>query len=78
MKSQTDKLKKQILLLEEVEDRVRCLKDSYKGETAYIVASGPSLNNYSHKYLQEFFSDKLTMSIKQSWNVLKDQTDCSV
>ena len=75
MKSQTDKLKKKILLLEEVEDRVRCLKDSYKGETAYIIASGPSLNNYKQEYLQEFLSDKLTMSIKQSWNILKDQTD---
>jgi len=75
MKSQTSEIKNKILQLEEPEDRIRQLKDAYKGETAYIIASGPSLNNYTHEYLQEFLSDKLTMSIKQSWNILKDQTD---
>jgi hypothetical protein len=75
MKQQTTELKNKLLLHEEIEDRVRCLKDAYKDETAYIVASGPSLNNYSQGYLKEFLSDKLTMSIKQSWNILKNETD---
>ena len=75
MKSQTGKIKFQIQQLEESEDRIKCLRDSYKNETAYIVAGGPSLNNYSDSYLKEFLSDKLTLSIKQSWNILQDQTD---
>ena len=61
MKPQTSEIKSKILQLEEAEDRIRQLKDTYKDETAYIIASGPSLNNYTHEYLQEFLSDKLTI-----------------
>jgi len=75
MKPQTNHLKNQIHQFDEAEDRIKCLKNSYKNETAYIIAGGPSLNKYPHEYLKEFLSDKLTMSIKQSWNILRDQTD---
>jgi len=34
MKSQTSEIKNKILQLEEPEDRIRQLKDAYKGETA--------------------------------------------
>ena len=75
MKPQTNNLKKQLLQLEDAQTRLDVLKNQYEGETAYIVASGPSLNNYDQGYLQDFLSDKLTMSIKQSWNIFKAQTD---
>ena len=75
MRPQTKELKEQISKLENPEDRVKILKDKYKGETAYIIASGPSLKNYSEEYLKDFFEDKLCLPIKQSYNVLKDVAD---
>ena len=75
MKSQTEVLKKEILKFEEPSERMNFLKDKYKDETAYIIAGGPSLNNYTNEYLNKFLKNKLTFSIKQSWNVLKDVTD---
>jgi hypothetical protein len=75
MHKNTLSLLNKIQQYEEAETRIKCLKNSYVNETAYIVAGGPSLNNYTHEYLQNFLSDKLTFSIKQSWNILKEQTD---
>lgn len=75
MKSQTPELKNSLLELDEPDDRLYSLKDKYKGETAYIVAGGPSLNNYEPEYLKEFFKDKLVISIKQAYNMLKEETD---
>lgn len=75
MKSQTTELRNQLLHLEESEDRLKVLKDQYKGETAYIVAGGPSLNNYKKEYLKEFMKDKLCFPIKQSYNFLKEVAD---
>lgn len=75
MRPQTESLRKELLGLEEPLERLQVLKDQYKGETAYILGAGPSLNNYSHDYLREFMSDKLCMPIKQVYNVLKEQAD---
>lgn len=75
MKSQTSKLRSKLLKLEEPLERLEVLKNQYEGETAYIIAGGPSLNNYSMNYLKEFLSDKLVMSIKQSYEPLKEVTD---
>ena len=38
MKSQTSKLREELLKLEEPEDRLKVLKNQYEGETAYIIA----------------------------------------
>ena len=57
------------------EDRLTYLKDQYKGETAYILASGPSFGHYSKEFLNEFLKDKLVISIKQTYDVVPDQVD---
>lgn len=75
MKLQTPKLREEILQLEKPEDRLKVLKDKYKGDIAYIVAGGPSLKNYTNEYLNNFLSDKLVFSIKQSYEILKEVTD---
>ncbi len=56
-------------------DRVKYLRDKYKGETAYVLASGPSLNNISTQILNEKLKDKLVISIKQSINNISDIVD---
>lgn len=50
-------------------ERVWHLKDAYKGETVYIVATGPSLN-YIESF--DFFKDKLVISIKQALHKIPD------
>ena len=75
MKLQTSKLRKELLQLEEPEDRLKVLKNQYKDETAYIIAGGPSLKKYDKQFLNEFMADKLCMPIKQSYNLVKDVTD---
>jgi hypothetical protein len=45
------------------------LKDAYKGETIYIVATGPSIN---HIPSLGFLKDKLVISLKQALNKVPD------
>lgn len=75
MKPQTSKLREELLKLGEPEERLKVLRNQYKEETAYIIAGGPSLKNYSKEYLNNFLSDKLVFSIKQSYEILKEVTD---
>ena len=42
-----------ILQYEDIPDRLKVLKDTYKDETCYIVSAGPSLKNYTQEYLKE-------------------------
>ena len=75
MKLQTIDLQKQIQSLQYVDDRLALLKDQYKNETAYIIAAGPSLNNYSINQLKNALKDKLVFCIKQPYYNLKDICD---
>ena len=59
MNSRTQELKNKVLSYDEPEKRLSVLKDAYKGETAYIIAGGPSLKNYSNEYLKEALKDKI-------------------
>ena len=69
MKSQTSKLREELLKLEEPQDRLKVLKNQYEGETAYVIAGGPSLKKYDKEFLNEFMADKLCMPIKQSYRL---------
>lgn len=75
MVQQTKTLLEQFSKSNSVEERTNFLKDAYIGETLYIVAAGPSLNNYSPNKLKSFLADKPVMCIKQSYHMLKDVTD---
>ena len=52
IKNITEQLKKDLQKYESIPERIEALKDSYKGETCYIVSAGASLKNYE----PEFFS----------------------
>jgi len=75
MKANTAEILKAFSTIDNVEGRMEVLKDAYKGETLYIVAAGPSLNNYSPNQLKKILGDKLVMCIKQPYHVLKDISD---
>lgn len=78
MHNNTNNLLNKILQYEDIPDRLKVLKDSYKNETCYIVSAGPSLKNYSPEYLRDKLKDKLVISVKQSFNILKEIVDFHV
>ena len=41
-----------MLQYEDISDRLAQLKNSYEGETCYIVSAGPSLKNFENNYLK--------------------------
>ena len=71
MNKKTSDIIKKISQYEDISDRLENLKDIYKGETCYIVSAGPSLKNIETNELRDKLKDKLVISIKQSFNLLK-------
>ena len=51
------------------------LKDKYKGEDCYILNCGPSLNEHDEDKLKHFLKDKLTFTVKQSYEKYKEVSD---
>ena len=47
MKNKTIELLDKMKNIEYMDERLDVLKDSFKGETVYVIAAGPSLNDYS-------------------------------
>jgi hypothetical protein len=58
-----------------VADKLALLKDAYKGETAYVLACGPSLSEYPSAELEKLLKDKLVLCIKQALDVVPTQGD---
>ena len=75
MKTITTQLKKDIQDIDSIQERLEIFKDKYKNETAYIVTCGPSLSRHDVKELKSKLKDKLVISIKQAYNVLKEESD---
>ena len=78
MHKNTSNLRNEILQYEDIPNRLKLLENSYKDEVCYIVSAGPSLNNYTSEYLKEKLKDKLVISVKQSFNILKEVADFHV
>jgi glycosyltransferase involved in cell wall biosynthesis len=70
-----NKLKKSMSLVDDLQSKIDILKDSYSGETLYVLSCGPSLGEYDKEYLKDFLADKPTLSIKQAYNDFSDVTD---
>ena len=68
MIDKTFELRKKMLMLDTSQERLEVLRDAFVGETAYIVAAGPSLKDYTPDFLNEKLKDKLVFSIKQSFD----------
>ena len=75
MRSELANIKKDIWSYEEMYDRVKVLKDTFKGETAYICTAGPTFNTFSKSLLKEKLENELVISIKQTHDVLDELTD---
>ena len=76
MLKQTKELKHYINLnFDDSYERVNHMKNCYEGETAYIICPGPSINSFSEGFLEEYLSDKLTLSIKQAYHKAPTSSD---
>lgn len=58
-----------------IEQKLELLKDSYAGKDCYILTCGPSLQDYSKQFLDDFLKDKLVLSIKQAYTRHPEVTD---
>lgn len=59
-------------------DKVELLKDSFKGESCYILSCGPSLTENDEDKVRSILSNNLTISIKQAYDLYADLTDFHV
>ena len=75
MKNKFKDIKSNIWSYEEMYDRVKVLKDQFKGETAYICTAGPTFNSFTEEFLKEKLQNELVISIKQTQEKLKEVTD---
>ena len=75
VKDRRQALKKKLIGCGTLEEKVEALRDSFKGETCYVLATGPSLADHTPDELREKIGDGLVLSIKQAYNMVPDITD---
>jgi hypothetical protein len=81
MISYTKDLKKELSVLDSCEERIDLLKDKYKGKTAVILLTGPTLNTHDEERMREIFrsrDDLVIMPVKQSYNKTLETSDFHV
>lgn len=78
MHKNTSDIFRKINQYEDIPDRVRELRNSFKEEDCFIVTAGPSLRNFTQEELLEKLEGKLVIAIKQAFNYLKGHVDFHV
>lgn len=58
-----------------LQEKISYLKDSFKDEDCYILNCGPSLSEQDPEKLKNFLKDKLTFTVKQSFDLYKEISD---
>ena len=74
----TDKIRNKMLNYEDIPDRLKVLKNAYKGETCYITTVGPSIKDYEEDYLRDKLKDELVITVKQAYNIFRELSDFQV
>ena len=65
-------LRKEISSTQDSYERLKLLKDRFKGETIYIVTPGPSLTKHNREKLLEKLKGKPVIALKQSYEYVKE------
>tara|TARA_R100000008_G_scaffold372_2_gene339 strand:- start:27823 stop:29814 length:1992 start_codon:yes stop_codon:yes gene_type:complete len=73
--SKKQKIYSRVSAARSLEEKLDALKDCYKGETAYLLNCGPSLNDYDPEFLNEFLKDKPVLAVKQAYSKFPEITD---
>ena len=50
-------------------ERLQLLKDSFKGETCYILSCGPTLTDHNQDKIKKIWSNNLVISMKQTFDL---------
>ncbi len=72
IKSKILELKKKIEKTDDLEQSIKILKDSFKGEECVILATGPSLTNKDAEHVKNKLKGKLVFTIKQAQDLYED------
>tara|TARA_Y100000034_G_C6909381_1_gene423329 strand:+ start:891 stop:3008 length:2118 start_codon:yes stop_codon:yes gene_type:complete len=64
--------------LEYQEDKLKVIKDAFKGERCYVVSCGPSLLDHDIRSLKKLFADDLVICVKQAYDMFSELTDFHV
>jgi len=75
MKNKTKRLKSHMNVYSDYKHRMNILKNSYAGETCYILSCGPSLNDCDHDFLRNKLKNELVFTVKQAYSVFHDICD---
>jgi len=75
IKSITSSLKNSLKKETDTKEKLKLLKDSYKGKTCYILATGPSLLEYEQDYIKDVLKNNLVFSIKGAYELFPEETD---
>jgi len=68
-------LKRKVQKAPTLKEKVALLKDSFKGETCYVLSCGPSISDHTLKQYKEKLQDKLVLSVKQTYDKVPDLVD---
>ncbi len=75
MKEKTKDLKSNIGVYQKYSHKMKLLKDSFEGQTCYIIGCGPSLKDINTEELKDIIKDDLVFTIKQSYFLFEDIVD---
>lgn len=68
----TSELRKLISKTQDSYERIKLLKDYFKGETIYLITPGPSLVTHDREKLLEKLRGKVVLACKQSYDYVKE------
>src|ERR1051326_6922489 len=75
MRLDTQLLRLRLKSLVAPEDRIRALHNRWRGETAYLIACGPSVREYARRTLQNLLGHRLVLAVKQALTVVPNIAD---
>ena len=75
MHPKTTHIREQIGHAGSIEEKLRILAGAYKGETCYLLTCGPSFNENWNDDVKKLLSDKLIISVKQTYDEAKGMVD---
>ena len=56
-------------------EKIKFLKDLFKGETSYVLSCGPTLTDHNPDKVKRLLKDNLVVSVKQSFDLFGEDTD---
>tara|TARA_R110002124_G_scaffold89937_9_gene229800 strand:+ start:8752 stop:10803 length:2052 start_codon:yes stop_codon:yes gene_type:complete len=68
-------LGEQIRTLSSQAEKLELLKDSFKGETCYVLSCGPTITDHNTKKIKELLSNNVVIAVKQAFDLFAEHVD---